>query len=322
MATPAQPFATLRAAELAERTAPVAWLAENLFLRAGAGILGGAPKSCKSFFALDLCVAVASGTPCAGHFHIPEKGPVTLLCAEDPHAVVVSRLRALSCARGLALDSLPLEVIIEPVVRLPEGLERLAATLAQHKPSLLLLDPLIRLHRADENSAAEMSIILDGLRDLARTSKSAILLVHHARKAAAGSSSGAALRGSSDLAAFGDSNLYLRRLSHDASLELRIEQRATACPPPMRLKLIVQEGATPTASFRPLDKVAVAENDPLQDKLRALLAEAPLPLSSSALREKLGIRNQLVAQALKALHEAGHIQRAGRDGWTLARTTP
>ncbi len=59
MAAPA-PYLTMPAAELASSTAPLAWLADGLFLQGGAGILGGAPKSGKSFFALDLCVAVAS----------------------------------------------------------------------------------------------------------------------------------------------------------------------------------------------------------------------------------------------------------------------
>jgi len=313
MPAPALPFDTIPAAQLAKATAPLSWLADGLFLSAGAGILGGAPKSCKSYFALDLCVSVASGTPCAGHFAVPAAGPVTLLSVEDPHAVVVARLRALAFSRGLQLDALPIEIIVEPAVRLPEGIERLAATVARSRPSLLLLDPLIRLHRADENSAAEMSVILDGLRNLARTSKTAVLLVHHARKAPAGSSSGAALRGSSDLAAFGDSNLYLRKLSHDAALELKIEQRAIACPPPMRLKLVVDGDAEPAARF--VVSGSSNEDSPVSGKVLALLAGATEAVSSSVIREKLGVRNQLVAQALRTLLERGRIRRAGRDGW-------
>jgi hypothetical protein len=41
----AKPYATVAAAELAERTAPLSWLVDGLFLKAGAGILGGAPKT-------------------------------------------------------------------------------------------------------------------------------------------------------------------------------------------------------------------------------------------------------------------------------------
>jgi hypothetical protein len=310
----ASPYATISAGELETKTAPLAWIVENLFLEAGAGILGGAPKSCKSFFSLDLCVAIASGTPCAGRFRTLSQGPVVLLCAEDPTAVVSSRLAALAAARGCELKNLPIRVIVEPAVRLPEGIERLATTLAESQPRLLLLDPLIRLHRADENSASEMSVILDGLRGLARQSKTAILLVHHARKATS-VNAGAGLRGSSDLAAFGDSNLYLRRVSQDGTLELRIEHRAAAPPDPLHLQLIVdQTGTQPRARFEVTDQNATHE-DPTGLRILELLSEADQPLSSTALRDKLGVRNQTVAQALQQLAVDGRILRAGRDGW-------
>jgi len=311
----AMPYATLHAGKLQSQTAPLAWVVENLFLEAGAGILGGAPKSCKSFFALDLCVAIASGTSCAGAFRVLSPGPTVVLCAEDPHAVICERLAALSRARGRELDDLPIEVVVEPVVRLPEGLERLEATIAAFQPRLLLLDPLIRLHRADENSASEMSVILDGLRKLARSSKTAILLVHHSRKAAAGNG-GTGLRGSSDLHAFGDSNLYLRKLSQDSALELKIEHRAAAAPAPVRLKLKVDKQAEPCARFEVLD--AAHQEDPAAKRILELLAKSGAPLSSAALREKLGIRNQTVAEALKLLQSDGRVQRTGRDGWSAA----
>lgn len=311
----ATPYATLHAGELVSRTAPLSWVVEGLFLEAGAGILGGAPKSCKSFLALDLCVAVASGTPCADTFQVLSPGPVVVLCAEDPHAVISSRLSALARARGRALDELPVEVIVEPVVRLPEGLERLEATLLAIKPRLLLLDPLIRLHRADENSASEMSIILDGLRKLARSSNTAILLVHHSRKAAA-SNGGTGLRGSSDLHAFGDSNLYLRKLPQDAGLELKIEHRAAAAPAPVRLKLVVEQGDAPTARFTPIEPAPA--DDPTARRILELLSTTHESLTSATLRQKLGVRNQTVTEALKQLLAAGKVQRAGRDGWSSA----
>lgn len=314
----AKPFATVTAAALARDTPPVRWLADGLFLRAGVGILGGAPKSCKSFFALDLCVAVASATPCAGHYAVDTPGHVTLLCAEDPHAVIASRLGALARARGLSLDALSIEVIVEPVVRFPEGIDRLAATLERSHPTLLLLDPLIRLHRADENSAAEMSVILDGLRALARAAETAILLVHHARKSAAGASTGAALRGSSDLAAFGDSNLYLRKLAQGSALELRIEHRATACPAPVRIQLDARDEPLTTARFHVSDAQRDGGDDVLAAKILVALGAASAPLSSATLRDQLGVRNQAVADALRMLGEQHRIRRAGRDGWTLA----
>jgi hypothetical protein len=311
----ALPYATVPAAELASTTAPLRWIAQDLFLEGGAGILGGAPKSGKSFLALDLCVAIASATTCAGQFPILAPGPVTLLCAEDPHSVVVERLKSLARARQTSLSQLPLHVIVEPAVRLPDGIDRLAATIDQTKPRLLLLDPLIRLHRADENSAAEMSVILDGLRGLARASHTAILLVHHTRKASAGSSPGSGLRGSSDLHAFGDTNLYLRKLDRDI-LELRIEHRAAACPPPLRLRMDVDGGDCPVARFLPAEHSQ--RDDPLARQLLSALHASSGPSSSRALRAKLGVRNQSLSEALQLLLANGRVRRVGRSGWALA----
>ncbi|MGH9392412.1 MAG: AAA family ATPase [Vicinamibacteria bacterium] len=314
-----QPLATVPAALLVKNASPVEWLVEGLLLKSGAAILGGAPKSGKSFFALDLCVAVATGTLGAGFFRVAAAWPVILFCAEDPNPVLASRLSALARSRSLPLENLPIEVIVEQTVRLPEALPRLAATLARSRPGLLLLDPLIRLHRADENSATEMAIILDGLRNLARDAKTAILLVHHARKAASPSSPGSGLRGSSDLAAFADANLYLRRLD-DLRLELRIEHRAAACPDPLHLRLCVEaEGSI--ARFQVHQRLSTAQ-DPSLSRLLSLLEQSPTPLSASSLRIKLGVRNQTVTAALRALLAQGSVERRGRDGWTFKRALP
>jgi len=314
MPTPerAVPYRTLPAAHAAELTAPLRWLLDGLFLAGGAGILGGAPKTGKSFFALELAVAVASGTPGAGHWAVGTPGPVLLLAAEDPLAVVVQRLAALAAAREQPLATLPVDLIVEPLVRLPDGLDRLAATVAQRRPVLLILDPLIRVHRADENSAPEMAQILDGLRTLARDAGCAVLLVHHTRKAPAGPSPGHGLRGSSDLHAFGDSNLYLRRLGTEGPLELRVEHRAAVCPPPLRLRLRVTDD---TARFVAED---AAPANPLRERLLTLVRRAPAPLSTATLRQTLGVRKQVLVDLLRTLVAEGRLSRAGREGWTAA----
>lgn len=309
----AKPYATVRASKLAETTKPLEWLVDGLFIRGGAAILGGPPKAGKSFLALDLCVAVASATCGAGHFRVAAASPVLLLAAEDPEPVLMERLQSLARVRGTTLEHLPIDVIVERELRLPEGLPRLAATLDLHRPGLLLLDPLIRLHGQEENSSTEMSVVLDGLRHLARSYMTTVLVVHHARKAPSGAFAGAGLRGSSDIAAFGDVNVYMRKLTTKGSLELRVEHRAMASPDPLRLKLTTTEGKNATARFDPLDK----PHDPLEGKVLSILDAAAGPVSSAFIREKLGVRNQVVASTLGALVADGRAHRQGRDGWVL-----
>jgi hypothetical protein len=314
------PYRTLPAAQVGDPTAPLRWLLTDLFLVGAAGILGGAPKTGKSFFALELAVAVASATPAAGRFAVAAPGPVLLCAAEDPPAVVVQRLAALAAARTQALPTLPVDVIVELGVRLPDGLPRLAATVAQVTPRLLILDPLIRLHRADENSAADMAVILDGLRTLARASECAILLVHHTRKAPAGGVAGHGLRGSSDLHAFGDTNLYLRRVGPDAALELRIEHRAAPCPPPLRLRLHVEDTAAGPAARIVCDDATPP--DPLGERALALVWRASAAVATDTLRTTLGVRKQTLLAVLQRLAADQLIRRAGRDGWVAVRPVP
>jgi hypothetical protein len=316
---PAAPYRTLPAAQLADPTAPLRWLLADLFLVGAAGMLGGAPKTGKSFLALELAVAVASGTPAVGRFPVTAPGPVLLLAAEDPPAVVVQRLAALATARDRALATLPVDVIVEAGWRLPDGLDRLVATVRHRRARLLILDPLIRVHRADENSAAEMAAVLDGLRGLARATDCAVLLVHHTRKAPAGGIAGHGLRGSSDLHAFGDTNLYLRRLGADAPLELRIEHRAAPCPPPLQVQLRVEDGLVPRAAFV-CDAAAAA--DPLRERVLTLLQTAATPLTGDGLRAALGVRKQTLVAVLQRLAAEGGIQRAGREGWRVAPAAP
>jgi hypothetical protein len=312
----AKPYATCRVAELAEKADPLTWLAGDLLLEGGAAILGGQPKSFKSFLSLELCVAVATATPCAERFPVARAGPVLLLSAEDPDAVVVERLSALARSRRVDLEMLDINIFVEPSIRLPEGLDRLTATVERTNPRLLVLDPLIRIHRADENSAAEMSVILDGLRNLARQTRTSVLLVHHSRKAG-GASGGAALRGSSDLWAFGDTNLYLRKLGVGEALELRVEHRAASPPPPLRLELVT---AGDTARFCPVTGDSGLTD--LSASILATLAGASAPVPSSTLRSQLGVRNQVLSDALHQLVELGRLRRHGRDGWVLDNASP
>jgi RecA-family ATPase len=85
-----------RASELSIDSAPLTqWLVQGLWSDEAVGILGGEPKCCKSFLALDLAVSVASGTPCLRRFAVRRTGPVLLFPAEDSLAVVRRRLEGI-----------------------------------------------------------------------------------------------------------------------------------------------------------------------------------------------------------------------------------
>jgi len=170
------------------------WLVEGFWSERAVGIVGGEPKCCKSFLALDLAVSVASGTPFLRRFPVHGKGRVLLFAAEDSPCVVRARLEGIALAAGVDFTALEVFVITVPSLRLDlqDDRERLRATVESLRPRLLVLDPFVRLHRIDENVAAEVAPLLENLRGLERCFAVAIALVHHAKKGAAGARGGQA----------------------------------------------------------------------------------------------------------------------------------
>src|SRR6202045_4821126 len=229
---------------LAERSEEHRWLVTGLWSEQAVGIVGGEPKCCKSFLALDLAVAVAAGVPCLRRFAVPRAGRVLLFAAEDALHIVRRRLEGISAAAGVALANLDIQVITAPTVRLDLDADRrnLAETVAKLQPRLLILDPFVRLHRIDENASGEVAPLLAYLRALQRRHAVAVLVVHHAKKGAGRVRAGQALRGSSEFHAWGDSNLYLRRRGDD-ELILTVEHRAASPMPPVTLELAQRANA-------------------------------------------------------------------------------
>ena len=103
---------------LAQQAPELRWLVTDLWSRDAVGIVGGEPKCCKSFLALDLAVAVAAGVPCLRRFVVPDAGRVLLYPAEDAPAIVRRRLEGIAAAAGVALSDLDIQVITAPTLRL------------------------------------------------------------------------------------------------------------------------------------------------------------------------------------------------------------
>ena len=146
------------------------WLIDGLWAEEAVGIVGGEPKCCKSFLALDMAVAVASGKPCLRQFPVPQAGRVVLFAAEDALHIVRRRLEGICRAADVALEATDIQVITAHSVRLDLEQDRrsLVETLDELRPRLLILDPFVRLHRVDENVSGEVAPLLAFLRQLQR----------------------------------------------------------------------------------------------------------------------------------------------------------
>ena len=297
------------------------WLLRGMWGRSAVGIVGGAPKCCKTWLALDMAVSVASNTAALGRFPADDPGPALVYLAEDALPLVRRRIESICRHRQIDLSTLELNVITSPVLRLDLETDqlRLRRTIERLRPRMLLLDPLIRLHRLDENSAAEMSGLLGSIRDLQRSFDVAIVLVHHASKRHR-SEPGQALRGSGDLHAFGDSNAYLSRAG--AHVVLTLEHRSAKAPDPMTLELESGDEGSVHLIIRASGNDEIHSTVPaLEDAIRALLQPAEAPITRQALRERLRVNNHRLGQALAQLERDGYVVRSA-DGWHGASRSP
>src|SRR5271170_4630573 len=256
------------------------WLVEGLWSEDAVGIIGGEPKCCKSFLALDLAVAVAAGIPCLRRFAVARPGRVLLYPAEDR-------------------------------VRLDE-------TIARLKPRLLILDPFVRLHRIDENVSGDVAPLLAFLRELQRRHAIAVAVVHHAKKGAGAIRAGQALRGSSEFHAWGDSNLYLRRDSDDR-IVLTVEHRAAAAMPSVTLELTERDNALALEPVQPdrQPDPKPAEPTSVDQRITAALADSGQPTPFSELRACCRVRTATLYERLAALTAAGLVVKSA-DGYCIA----
>lgn len=298
------------------------WLIDSIWTQCAVGIIGGAPKCCKSWFGLDLAVSVASATPCLGHFAVKQPGAVLVFLAEDAGSAVGARIHALCDQRKLDIKQLNLYVITASTLRLDLDVDRqrLNATLAYLNPRFLLLDPLVRLHRLDENSAADISKLLGFIREMQRTYHTAIALVHHASKKHR-AQPGQALRGSSDLHAFGDSNAYLTR--RKKRIILCVEHRSAKSMDPIEIQLASQQNGSATHLEIVADTGSNTQSS-LAERTLLLLQNSSKPLTRSAIREHLKVNNQRLGDTLAHLDKQALVLRTSK-GWvplTTNRSNP
>ena len=99
----------------------------------------------------------------------------------------------------------------------------LSEEIIKYKPEVIIIDPLVRFHNAEENSATEMSELFGKIRSLISEHNISIIIVHHQGK---DESKGGTLRGSSVISGEYDSLIKITKDSnnenkHTLSFDLR-----------------------------------------------------------------------------------------------------
>jgi len=90
-------------------------------------------------------------------------------------------------ADELGMSEPPVHVMHRQRIQLDNraSVARLRDVMAEHQPAFVTLDPLNRLHGADENRPSQMTPVMDALAGLAYDFECAVLAVHHLAKPSA-----------------------------------------------------------------------------------------------------------------------------------------
>lgn len=210
---------------------PPAIIGDGILLRECLLLISGPPKVKKSFLAANLAISLAHGRSFAG-FKIEGPQRVMLISAEGGRTPNKKRLQqmwhswpspqiASGRFHGTFAWTQPLDS--------QEGENELREALACYTPDVLILDPLVRFHQGEENSATDMGRFFRLLRGLMKEFHFAVILIHHA-----GKNPDQGARGSSAIQAEYDSAIQMKRTKD--LVELVFDLRHEDTPPHRKLR--------------------------------------------------------------------------------------
>lgn len=200
---------------MAQKYPDTVYIVDRLIPAESITILSGQSRSYKTYALLDIAIAVASQKLLFGHFGTTQAS-VLIINEEDGEKLLQQRFRQLGVARD---DELPIYISALNDFKLEDDQINQTLRLCSEKGiNLVIIDSLIRVHSADENSARDMSKVFAQLRKFTKAGV-AVLVTQHHRKANAHSTGGASeMRGSSDILAAVDSHIGVRRAPNDKML--------------------------------------------------------------------------------------------------------
>lgn len=288
---------------------PVAWIVSGL-LPTGLSVLAGKPKVGKSFLALHLSLAVASGGYALGSrdYSAPQ-GPVIALLLEDTDRRLQERLTKLQQGQ-------PQPDALHISIRWPrggEGIEALDEWCKEIKPRLVIVDTLqqVRALSRGRNANAYESdyLAISGLKQMADRYNMALLVLHHQRKMGCEDIYDS-VSGTLGITGAADSIYILQRAKSGVSSILSGRGRDLD-----DFSLAVQFDK-PSGLWRLLgDAHEVALSSQRQEVLKALRESGPL--GPTALAVVLGKNVNVVKQTLFQMAKAGDVFRAGNGIYTL-----
>jgi RecA-family ATPase len=206
---------TLSHDQLLNRVAdnPPKWVVEGLVMGGSIGFIAAEPKATKSWLALHMAQAVATGLPFMGKF-LSNVSNVLYVQEEDSVETVMTRYRLLE--KGHVMPA-PAPGRINYAIQTGFKLDAVGAAGELTREAklcgakLIIMDVLNKLHTGNDSDQKHATKLMSVVEEVRRATGAAILIVHHFAKGSPGRRGNQRMRGSSVLAGWSENSLYLQR---------------------------------------------------------------------------------------------------------------
>ncbi|MCB2211400.1 AAA family ATPase [bacterium] len=298
------------------------WIVPGL-LSEGLAFLAGKPKSGKSWIALEIGMAVATGE-CALGLSRCERGSVLILSLEDSERRVQDRMRTLGGATLAEADVSRMDIVVAH-----------ALTLAQfdwwlrHRGDarLVIIDTFGRWRDPQEKNTSlydHDTQTASALQKLALKHHVCILLIHHTRKAVDDNDPLVEISGSFGLSGAADTLLVMRRKRGHDLAELFVTGRDID---EARHRMEFKRDADSDNPLRHTGwqitgELEEDERDMLEGKRRRIVETLEMegkPMTNADIAASVGINKSYLSQLLPKMRREGLVVNVKRGVWGLPK---
>jgi hypothetical protein len=298
--------------ELSQIPAATDFIWEPFLRTDGIALLVGPAGVGKSLLALWIALQICQGNPL---FEF-KTYPVTVLYvdAETNEIVTKSRITKLTNITSANFFYVPFGGDLFNLANYAAFVHYLQQT----QPGLVILDSLIRFHTLDENKASDMKQLAIFFRELTARFNCAFLLLHHTRKTSQFGTISDVVRGSTELRAFPDTVLILKRARGSNDMVVDIDKcRDSHELNQARFKIRLNTSQDLwTYEFLGFTEETETKIEDAMKLITQLLETEPLPRKEIITRlRNEGISKQTTERALAELKSLGKVisQRVGRQ---------
>jgi hypothetical protein len=174
---------TFLGTEIFDNVQEVTWLVDQLIPENSVSFIAGDKGTTKSWLALETAMSVAMGRDVCGKYKV-KQGNVLYLQLEDGLAIVAPRYHKLTRGYNTKPDHDKFKVYVGSEVKFDnvEIFEEIKVIIKDFKPILVVIDTLAQSHSGEENSAKEMSAVINRFKAIRDEFSATVLIVHHVKK--------------------------------------------------------------------------------------------------------------------------------------------